>query len=296
VVKLDNLAPRVLVATPVSERHKHLLDSWLDNLNNLTYSNFDVLLVDTTSDTDRYYNLLKTKKVKGKKIKVLRNKWNYKKHHVVQMLARAREKIRKYFLDRNYKFLFSLDDDIFVPEWSIQRLVSYDKDCVGFYVHVYFKPNRKPCILKTGEIIMGKGLNYFSFAEINAYKKFVKKFREGTLTKEEKLLVPFLIKDVWHPQLAKVYGVNLGCLMIKRKVLEDVPFRTHPSFIYGEDLWFFAEANDKKYEFWVDTNVRAIHKNTEWRSLMKKGPKLNTNFYIALGPANADKLFFVRRK
>lgn len=290
----NNLAPKVLIATPVSDRHKHLLDSWISHLDKLTYPNFDVLLVDTTPDTENYFELLKTKKVHSKLINVIRHPWDYKNLHVVQMLANAREEIRQFFLKGDYDFLFFLDDDIFVPKWAIQRLVSYNKDCVGFYVHIYTGKDKRPCLLKSGEIVIGKGLELFTWDEIDAYKEFVKKFRNNILSDSEKNLIPFIIKDTFRPQLFKTHGVNLGCLMVRRNVLEEVEFKTHETFIFGEDLWFFNIANDKKFEFWCDTDTRPTHKNTSWKEVIKKGPNKFTDFYIALGPAEADKVVFLK--
>ncbi len=296
-MKLSNTLPKVLIGCPVSKRHEHLLDEWIEMLNKLSYPNFDVLLVDTTPNDDSYFKRLKEQEVNGRKINVIRFPWNYKKDHVVQMLAHAREKIRQYFLDKKYDSMFFLDDDIFIPEWSIQRLLSYNKDCVGFYVHIYREKDKRPCVLKNGEITMGGfGINLYTFDEINTYKDYVKRLRENKLTKKEKKLKDFLIKDEWHPQLFKTYGVNIGCLMIQRKVLEVVPFRTHSTFIYGEDLWFFSEANDKGFEFWCDTDTNPTHKNTPWEELIKMGPKQFGDFYIAMGPEKADKLVFLERK
>ena len=288
------ILPRVLLATPVSSRHAHLLDEWLESLNNLTYPIFDVLLVDTTPDTDEYYKLLLTKQVKGKNINVIRHEWDYKKYHSVQWMAFAREKIREFFLKDNYEFLMSLDDDIFLPEWGIQRLLSYDKDQVGFYVHVYFEPDTKPCILKNGEIVMGQGLQYFNWTEIDAYKDFIERMKLNTLTENEINLVPFIVKDPYFPQLFNPYATNLGCLMIKRKVLESIEFKTHETFVMGEDLWYFIEADEKRFESWCDSSFRCIHKNTEWGSVVQKGPKgVNPGFWIAMGPSDAKKAEFI---
>ena len=291
---MKNLIPKVLIAAPTSERKKHLLDKWLESLNSLDYNNIDLCLCDTTPDNDDYYNLLKTKKVKGKEIIVLKEKWNYKEEHVIQMLAHARERIRDYFLNNDYEYLFFLDDDIFVPKWAVQRLLSYNKDCVGFYVAIYHGKDRRPCVLKSGEIVMGKGLEFYSYKEIKAYQKYIQKLNEDKLTSKEKKLYPFLVKDRWHPQLFKAYGVNMGCLMIKREVMEKVPFRTHPTFIYGEDLWFFTEANEKHFEFWCDTSIEPVHKNVRWADVIKKGPKMSGDFYIAMGPSESDKVQFIK--
>ena len=293
--------PRVLVATPTSSRHAHLLDEWIENLNKLNYP-IDVLMIDTTPENDEYFKRLQTKVVKDKPINVIRFPWDCS-NYIVQHLAYAREKIREFFLASDYQFLMNCDDDIFLPVWGIERLVSYNKDCVGFYVHIYNEPSvQVPCIFKSGEIIMGKGLEFYSFAEIDAYKDFITRmgesnmpFSENKLTESEKLLIPFMVKDKFFPQLFKPYAVNMGCLLIRRNVLEQVPFRTHPTFIIGEDLWWFNEANDKKFEFWCDCRTRCVHRNTEWDSVLSKGPK-GSNFSVAIGPKNAEGVDIIQRE
>lgn len=290
-----NLIPKVLIACPTSDRHKNVCLKWLDYLNKLTYINFDVCLIDTT-ENDEYYEILKTKKVKDKPIIVLRHPWNKdKRPFSVQMLADARDEIRKYFLDNNYDNLFWLDDDIFIPKNGIQKLLWYDKDCVGFHVHVYPKGMRKPCVFRSGDIVMGQGLDYYTFAEIKAYKNFVDEFKANKLDLNSKNLAVHMIKDFMKPYLFKCYAVNLGCLMVKRKVMEQTAFRTHPNFIMGEDLWWFAEANDKKFEFWCDSSCRPRHENTSWDGIVQQEPQKAPQFFLAMGPSNADKIEFIKR-
>ncbi len=289
-MKANNLIPRVCVSCPTSDRHKHLLNEWIKSLDDLTYP-VDVCLVDTSQNED-YFKLLKTKKVQGKKIKVLRHKWNQDKKHPLQMLANAREKIRRYFLENKYDYLFFLDSDIFIPKNSVQLLLSHNKDNVGFYVHI-FHEQKVPCILKSGEIIMGGGMEFFSFDEINEYKSFVKKYKNNKLTKKEENLIPFIIKDKFKPYLLNAYGVNLGCLLIKKAVLEKVEFRTHDSLILGEDIWYFAEANEKGFEFWCNTDIQARHENTEWDSLINKSKK-KMGFTLIHGPSNAKETVILK--
>ena len=286
------LIPKVLIAAPTSERHSHILDEWIAHLNSLTYLNFDVCLVDNTLKTDRYFQKLKTVKVKDKPIITWRHEWDTTDWNHLQMLSHVREEIREYFLENNYDYLFFLDDDIFIPEKGIQTLLSYNKEQVGFYVHVFYEPDTRPCLIKSGEVIMGKGLDYFSFEEVDAYKKFAKAYKNNKLTKKEKLLVPHIIKDPLNPNLFKTYAVNLGCLLIKKEVLEKCKFRTHDTFIWGEDLWYYAEANEKRFEFWVDTNVRAVHKNTDWE-IIKESPK-QMGFSVMYGPSDSTNFDLVK--
>jgi len=308
------ILPKVLVAAPTSIRHAHLLDEWIEHLNKLNYP-IDVLLVDTTPENEDYLKILQSKVVQEKPIKTIRFPWDYS-NHIVQHLAYAREKIREYFLEGKYEYLMSLDDDVFLPKWGIERLMSYNKDCVGFYYHIYPEEQRVPNVMKSGEIIMGKGLEFYTFDEINAYNAFVERMTSksqvviddydkegnlkeqitGGLSESEKLLIPHLIKDKFFPQLIKPYAVGIGCLLIKRVVLEAVPFRTHETFIFGEDLWWFNEAVEKRFEFWCDCRFRMVHKNTEWGSVLSKGPQGKPDFSIAIGPSHAEGIDIVQYK
>ena len=304
------LLPKVLVVCPTSSRHGHLLDKWVKHLDLLSYPNFDVMLIDNTIDSDKYFKRLQTKKLKNiilqvgedeknrtvfeRKIIVQKHEWDQKKQHPIQMLADCREKIRQYFVEqKEYSYLFHLDDDIFIPTNGIQRLLAYKKDCVGYYVHVFPKGMHKPCVFKSSGIFIGKGLDYYSFAEINSYKAFVRKFKASRLTNQEKHLIPFLIKDLKFPQLIKVYAVGLGCLLTSRKVMEAIQFRSHPSFVYGEDLWFFKEATEKGFEFYCDTDIRPRHENTDW-SIVRRSPK-EMGFALAIGPENPKGIDIIKR-
>ena len=283
--------PKVIIGCPTSERHAHLLDRWIKHLDSLTYP-VEVILVDTSIGNE-YFKRLNKLKVQGKKINVVRFKWNPEKRHILQHLADAREVIRKYALDNNFDFLFSLDDDIFVPKNAVQKLISRNKQLVGFYVHIYNPSARVPCVLKEGGFEMNKGCSWFNFSEINEYKKFVYKYTKNKLTLSEKHLVPFLIKDKFRPDIVPVWAVGIGCLMIRRDVLEAIPFRTHDTFIWGEDNWFFQACEDKKFQFWLDTSCRPKHLNTNWNMIIEKC-KQGTRMTLAIGPTNAKEVVKVK--
>jgi len=284
---MEKIIPKILIAAPTSDRHADLLEEWIRSIEKLTYKNFDVCLVENTVNSDEYFNKLKEVKINGKPIITWKYEWDPEKIHHLQMLAYVREEIRQYFLEHEeYTHLFWLDQDILIPKDTLQRLLYADKDHVGFIVPVFYKPKRVPCVFKSGNIVIGKGLEYFSWNEVNYYRKIAKKAMDGKLSKEEQLLSYHIFSDLEKPYLMKVYAVNLGCLLIKRDVVKQCPYRTHPTFIWGEDLWYFNEANDKKFEFWADVTGMVIHKNKSWDILnecKKIGP---TPFYVIYGPAN----------
>jgi len=289
----NGMLPRVLICAPVSKRHKEVFIDWIGHLNRMSYPVFDVCVVDNTPDDEDFYNSIKDLTVKNKKIISWRSPWKPDDEHSLRMIARVREGIRQYFLKSDYDYLFWIDTDIFIPTNGIEKLLSYNKDNVGFYVHIFPEGKQVPCLLKSGDIVMGKGMEFFSFDEINAYKEFVGDLRANRLSEEQKKLVPFIIKDTKNPQLINIYGVNMGCLLVNRRVVEEVPIRTHPTFLMGEDIWYFAEANDKHFEFWCDTDVRAEHRNQTWADVDSLN-KDNFKFAIAYGPENATEVEVIK--
>ena len=304
--------PKVLIVAPTYDKKSNLLDEWIEHINSFSYPNFDVLLIDTSQDSTEgkeYSKRLSEKKLDNiilqmgdnksdrvifeRKIILKKHNWDSDKQHPIQMLADARERLREYFVEhKEYSFMFNLDSDVFVPENSIQKLISYKKHCVGFYVPIYQKEKYIPCIFKSSGVIIGKGFDYFSFEEIDEYKSLVNKFKNEELSEKEKNLIPFIIKDEKYPQLFKASAVNLGCLMTSRNVMEVVKFRTHPTFVYGEDLWFFKEVNDKGFEFYCDSDFMARHETTGWDL---KASQQNIGFKLAIGPEDAKGIDIVDR-
>jgi len=168
------------------------------------------------------------------------------------------------------------------------------KDNIGICVSIYHKPYQKPCILKSGDIIISKGVDLYSYEEVSAYRAFVKRYLENKLTKKEKGLVPFIIKDLKNPYSIKCYASGIGLLLIKREVLEKCQFRTSEQFLWGEDFWYFSEANDKNFEFWCDLSpeLEADHRNVNWNMILEKS-KGHVNINLAFGPEDAKEARFV---
>ncbi len=249
-----DFSKRVLVATPYSDRHAYVINEWLSNTNSFSFPNFDIMIVDTSEKEDSYNWLESLAKKNKVKMIVKRHAWDKKSEYVLQMLSKVREEIKQYFIDNNYDYLFFLDSDILPRKDIIERLIETDRDHVGPPVSVFFEPDTRPCVLHSGEMYFPNsenkignktgGLDYFSWDEIKKKKHLNKPF--------------------------KCYAVGIGCCMIKRRVLEKCAFRTHPDFIAGEDVWYWAEANDKGFEFWCDPRIEVKHKNASWNGVDTK--------------------------
>lgn len=227
--------PRVLVGAPVYDGHKYCIKRYLDRVKNLTYPNYDIFLADNSKDNKFFKWLVK------QKIKVVKSKWD---PNPFVRLTQARNCVVDYFMSRNYDYLMSIDTDTIVPRNAIEKLLKHKKDIVGFLCHIGFK-NRKhfiyvPAILKSGHIVYQgrRGLRFESWENVKKMKP-----------------------------LQKVYGTTIGCALIKREIFQTIRFRYTPFFNVGEDVWFFAEANQKGFEFWLDKTVKVIHLNKDRRKL-----------------------------
>ena len=258
---------RLLVCAVTSDRHSYVIDRWIKNVQEQIvpkHIKCDVFVIDnSTKMGEHYYKLHKAG------FQVIHVEWDVLKDHFLQMLAKQREIYRWKAVAEGYDYIMNWDTDIIIPKNGLFNLLKHDKDNVGYVAHVFYKPDERPCVLHSGGIHMDKGgLDYFTWDEIKEAKG----------------------------KLIQVYATGLGILLTKRKCFEKVPFRTHPTFIYGEDLWFFNEANDKGFEFWCDTSVRVKHYNKEWSEVEKRdksGKKMQ--LWFGAGPTDAKVNEYVDR-
>jgi len=255
---------KVLIAAPTSNRHDYVIDEWFECLKKQTFKDFDVLLINTKKDDDY------AKKLRGHGARVLENIWDPEKANILVHLANVREQYRKVAVNEGYDYLFNLDTDILLPVDGVEELIGFDKDQVGFVVHVFPKTTyQPPCVFKHGRVMMNQdnpkrnGLGYYSWSWVSKYRG----------------------------QLKRVYGTGLGVLLVKRKVFLEVPFRTHPTFRFGEDLWYYAEADDKGFESWCYVK-RVPHLNANWDEITKE-EKSVMRMCFAFGKTDATKAKWV---
>lgn len=282
-----NELPRILVCAPVSDRHAYVIKKWMKAVDNIDYpkDKYAVCLVDNSLKKGKFGQMLRKWASKGKKVPdaVIDLDWNPENEHPIQMIARAREAYRQVAWKHKYDYILHLDTDVMFPRNGLRKLLSYDKDQVGFVVHAFYTKQgyqrvlkhlrsknkekyvesvkSKPLIFKSGNINFLEGggakLDYMSWKELRALQKL--------------------------KQPVRVYASTLSCLLVKKKVFSTIPFRTHPSFIFEDALWYYAEADEKGFESWCDTRVRCRHLNTHWQIAINS--KHQTQFQIGIGNA-----------
>jgi hypothetical protein len=239
------------------------MEAFLDRVRNLTHP-VHLLLYDNTQDSGKYCKKLKNMTPEPW-ITVKRHHWNPKKTHPLQMLAHIKERGRKEFLIGNYDYYWDLATDMIPPKDIIERYIKHNKDCVGGKVHIFPGKLKEPAIIPwrgnvkdSGHFSKDGGMDLMTWSELRR-----------------------------HRGLVRVYGI--GAPFMKRKVLKKVPWRTHDTLLYGEDLWFFHEANESGFEFWCDTDVEIKHNNTDWGDVPIKREMA---IFFAIGPENASGVDF----
>lgn len=232
------MKPKILIASPTYDHEAYCLDRFVKGLKRLTYKNADILIVDN-SKGNKYFDLWKTVKIPGRKITVLKDE------HTDTRLSRiitSRNIIRQYALDNNHDYLFSIDSDMTTPKDAIEQLIRTDADIAsGVYL----------CNQKIGD-------------EHHVQPAIFRPNDDGSV-------ITVTTKEVMPNKLMAVAVCGLGCILVRKKVLEDVEFRSfYESKTGGEDVAFCVDARKKGHKIIANTAVKCAHMGKKYVHIFGK--------------------------
>lgn len=144
-------------------------------------------------------------------------------------ITHNRNTIVKRFLETDYDYLLMIDSDN-IPPQNILELADYDKDVIGGLCYAFMKNMIIPLCLKQNK----EG----SYDMMDVHKN------EG---------------------LVEVDGIGSGVMMIKREVLENIPFPFENTYdpegikVRGLDIHFCEKAKKKGYEVWCHLDYKCSH-------------------------------------
>lgn len=179
----------------------------------------------------------------------------------IDKIVNGRNFVRDYALKNGYSHLLFVDSDVILPKNAVVFLFSSKADIVsGVYLSAFELSGKKviaPVVFKD----LGNG--------------------ECQL---------FTYEGVSGGEVLDVGAAGLGCVLISRKVLEAVPFRSFGnSQSGGEDMAFFVDSRAKGFKPVVHCAVKCIHRPYpkddpraplfEWHKSIIKNP-LNTDVKI----------------
>jgi len=239
-----NKSPKVLVACPIIDRNKYCFDKFISCYNALTYPNKELLLVDN-SETEDFYNELR-----AKKLNVVRGKHFDK---TVEAIVYNRNVVRSYFLARDYDYLFSLDSDVICEPDAIEKLMTHQKEMVS---GIYYSAKIENGVIVAKPMLFIR-LKDEEFQEVLKNEQYKQALEQGL--KREDIFRQLNREEVLEPKIINVDVAGLGVVLIKRNVLEKVPFRFDASIKATDDFFFFVDTEKAGFKLYADTTVKCSH-------------------------------------
>lgn len=156
-------------------------------------------------------------------------------------LPSARNDIHNAFLelDESWTHLMMLDSDVLPAPWTVQTLLGHNKDCVSGWYH---KKGPQEVDGKLKAVPTVYGLGYEVRDGIPYYSRF-NDAGEG---------------------LEKVGAIGAGCMMMSRKLAEDLGESPYHMNSGGEDMVICKKITDLGYDIWVDWSLACAHVGVSW--------------------------------
>jgi GT2 family glycosyltransferase len=232
----DEYKPKVLVGCPTSDYKKYCLKEYVDSVTNLTYTNYDILLVDNSEDSG-YFDLIRSFNVPVKRIKY--------REKARERIVSSRNILVKELLINNYDYFLSLEQDVIPPKDVIERLLQHDKKVVaGVYPLIHVVHGKK--VLKSSI-----WMNY-----------------------DPKTKLMYRVKNKYileNPSLFEISTSGLGCVLIHKDVFKKIKFRYDSDTEGFDDVFFSKDLRDNKIPLYADFGVLCNHLlgGVEWDDIKK---------------------------
>ncbi|MBI4044502.1 MAG: hypothetical protein HY392_02240 [Candidatus Diapherotrites archaeon] len=229
---MEEISPRILVGSPVTSLKKYCLADYLKGLKSLTYENKEFFVVD---DSPNDQSVSEAFKAEG--ISCMRVPFN---ENIAQMLADSRNVLRQKALDDDFDFFLQIEQDVIPPADVIEHLLSNGKKIVSAAFFNFSHQQDTSMILP----------NHFSL--INPADKHT------SITRR------LAFEDLWPSRLIKIFLTGIGCILIHKSVLKEIKFRVDPNLNAYDDVHFCRDANEKRFEIFLDSRVMCLHLNRPW--------------------------------
>jgi|694.fasta_scaffold54958_2 GT2 family glycosyltransferase len=220
---------KILVGTPTSDKKGYCQDDFIANLKSFTYPHQSII-VDNSADRKNYKNILK-EGIDARHIKP-NNKSIY------SVLAESHEEIRKHAIRNDFDYLLHLESDVFPPNNVIQRLLIHNLPIVSAMYMINF--------------------GYDSHLMAQDMEDFGKIRQTQNLKNGQDLM--FINGD-----LKETFHCGLGCVLIRRDVLEKIEFRWEKGATIHPDGHFAFDTDALGYKKFIDTSILCEHRNREWK-------------------------------
>ena len=215
---------KILIAAPIHSSKSYIIDRYLENLKKIIDQTENSFKVETIM-VDNSYTVEFANSIQTEGCKVIRDMIN--KSTSQERQCSSLNIIRKHFLDGKFDYLMLIESDIIPNKDIINHLIEHDKDICSA---VYWIGNKKKVLMITKKEVIANNKTFPAL---------------------------FVLPDFINGELKEVpNGCGLGCILIKRKVLEKIKFRwgrNHADTYFHEDLRSYG------FKAYVDTSQIVKH-------------------------------------
>jgi hypothetical protein len=228
--------PKILIIAPTSIYKDYILLEWYLWISSLTYKNYDILICDNSLDTSYY------QKLKAMDMPVIHCSPIGKTPR--EYIADSLNQLRNHFLKGDYEVMVIVEVDVFPPRNFTEKLLCENKDMISAPFFYDFGP--KSNIL----------LWYFA--------------QTGILNEHDKPIFTTHKADFMQGlnfmdgEVNQIYQSGIGCTMLKRKVVEKIPFRWEHGKPEFPDSFLYADALKAPFFNYMDTSFLCKHYNSDW--------------------------------
>jgi len=234
---------KILIGVTCYSGKKYIIDRFITSIRQLDFKTLDVVvdIVFVDNSTGNEYKAY----IESKGFKVISSRSDLETSQ--ERLTIAYNKLREFFLDNNYTHLLNIEQDVLVPPETLKKLLKHNKDVVS---GLYFLGS-KPCVMvgKRVETPANK-LREFRFEKYHFKYDFIA--QDELRVKQEK------------GNLFKVFCAGLGCMLIKRNVIEQIKFKVlHNGDLYKGhcDMYWSMDLRQRGIDIWLDPNLLCEHDN-----------------------------------
>ena len=240
--------PRVLVASPAYDGMKYCIDEFLERMKELSYDNYEILIVDNSEGTGFFEELTK---VEG--IRVIRDETGEKNN--MERVVSSRNKIIEYALAESYDYILMMDCDVIPPKNIIEELSGCEKEIVsGVYMN-YFMSSGEMKVLPVAWMEI----------EEEEFEKMKGQLPDGM--KRSDFRRHITQKEYESGKLFRVIIPSAGCVLLSKNVFEKIRYGLiDMKAVYGnsklktsDDIYFFNEAKKKGFESYCYTKIKCDH-------------------------------------
>lgn len=245
------MQPKILIGCPTYQAMEYCINEFIQRINEFTYPNYEAIIVDNSNE-DIFYKKLKDL-TKNTKIKILKDNCGLKDG--MDKLIHSRNFIKDYFLNGDYDYLFTMDQDVIPPTNILEKLLQYNKEIITGVYFAYFLNKDKQ--IKCSPLLYKNLTN----EEFQIFKE-QNNIPENLTNKDFKRNVT--IEELQDKELIEVDYCGNGCCLIKREVLEKISYSLIDSEIKkqytSDDINIWEDARKKGYKIYADTQSICMHK------------------------------------